>query len=159
MTTKIKPEKKPHINRWQPHVTVAAIIKHENKFLFVEELINGQKFINQPAGHLEKNESFVEAVSRETLEETGWHFVPQFLIGIYRWVHPHTQETFLRHCFTGEATHQEQNYQLDKGILRTLWLDKNELKQHPSELRSPLVSQCIDDFETGVRYPIDLYRA
>ena len=158
MTVGTNLENKQLINRWQPHVTVAAIIEHDNKFLFVEEQINGQIFINQPAGHIEENESFTDAVIRETLEETGWHFVPQFLIGIYRWMHPQTGETFLRHCFSGEVTHQEQGFQLDKEILRTLWMDKDELLQHPSELRSPLVSQCIDDYLKGSRYSLELYR-
>ena len=158
MTVETNPENKQLINRWQPHVTVAAIIEHEKKFLFVEERINDQIFINQPAGHIEENESFIDAAIRETLEETSWHFVPQFLIGIYRWIYPHTGETYLRHCFSGDVTHQEQNYILDKEILRTLWMDKDELLQQPSELRSPLVTQCVDDYLKGSRYSLELYQ-
>ena len=58
------------LNYWAPHVTVAAIIHKDGKFLLVEETVNGERVINQPAGHLENNESFIDAVIRETLEET-----------------------------------------------------------------------------------------
>jgi 8-oxo-dGTP pyrophosphatase MutT (NUDIX family) len=38
----------------------------------VEEISNGKRVLNQPAGHLEPNESLVEAAVREVHEETGW---------------------------------------------------------------------------------------
>ena len=56
---------------WKPHATVAAIIEREQKFLMIEELVDGERVINQPAGHLDPDESLVEAAVRETLEEAG----------------------------------------------------------------------------------------
>ncbi|MCJ8273375.1 MAG: NUDIX domain-containing protein, partial [Psychrosphaera sp.] len=38
----------------------------------VEEDIDGQMTLNQPAGHLESGESLIDAVIRETQEETAW---------------------------------------------------------------------------------------
>ena len=57
--------------RWPPEITVAAIVPRNQDFLMVEELSQGKTVINQPAGHLEPNESLIEAVIREVLEETA----------------------------------------------------------------------------------------
>ena len=56
---------------WKPHVTVAAIAEKDNRFLIVEEMVDGQLVYNQPAGHLDSGESLIEAVIRETFEETA----------------------------------------------------------------------------------------
>ncbi len=39
--------------RWLPHVTVAAVIERDGRFLRVEEEPDEGVVINQPAGHLE----------------------------------------------------------------------------------------------------------
>ena len=62
---------------WKPHATVAAIIERDNKFLMVEELVQGKQVINPPAGHLDPNESLVEAAICETQEETACQFIPE----------------------------------------------------------------------------------
>ena len=48
----------------QLHITVATIVAKEDKFLMVEELRDGEKVYNQPAGHLEVGESLVNAAVR-----------------------------------------------------------------------------------------------
>jgi 8-oxo-dGTP pyrophosphatase MutT (NUDIX family) len=68
---------------WKPSVTVAAIIERNKRFLMVEEETNEGIRINQPAGHLDPNESLEQAVIRETLEETAHDFTPTALIGTY----------------------------------------------------------------------------
>ena len=50
---------------FKPHVTVACVVHAEGKFLVVEETINGKALWNQPAGHLEADETLVEAAARE----------------------------------------------------------------------------------------------
>ena len=62
---------------WHPHVTVAAVIEDQQRFLLVEESSDNLIVLNQPAGHLEAGETILEAVIRETLEETAWQFVPE----------------------------------------------------------------------------------
>ena len=77
--------------QWKPNTTVAAIIEKDDKFLLVEEDIEGRIVFNQPAGHLEKGETLIEAVKREVLEETTYKFTPESLIGIYLYQNPNNK--------------------------------------------------------------------
>jgi len=141
---------------WKPHATVAAIIERDGKFLMVEELINGQRLFNQPAGHLDPDESLLDAVIRETREETAWHFVAEAVTGIYLWKHPDNGETFLRIAFCGQCSDHNPGQALDDGILQAVWMTRDELGQQKQQLRSPMVINCIDDYMTGKRYPLDV---
>ncbi len=141
---------------WVPHITVAAVVQKDDRFLLVEELVGGRKVFNQPAGHLEDGESLVEAVVRETLEETAWCFEPEALGGIYQWTHPEKQKTFIRFAFTGAVTKHLADRELDSGIIRAVWLDKDQLLARSGQLRSPMVLQCIDDYLSGKRFPLDI---
>lgn len=105
---------------------------------------------------MEPGESLIEAVIRETLEETAWQFRPNALIGIYRWIHPLKNATYLRHCFSGTIT-QNTGQPLDKEIIETIWLTQEEILQREKELRSPLVSLCIEDYLDGKQYPLTLF--
>ena len=142
----------PHL-----HVTVAAIIERDARFLMVEERIRGQNVLNQPAGPVENGESFLDAVRRETLEETAWTFEPEAVTGIYRWVLPGTEETYFRHCFCGSVTDFDATRQLDSDILRTEWLSLDELQARKARLRSPLVLRCLQDYLAGARFGLALY--
>ena len=64
---------------WKPHVTVAAVIERDNRFLLVEEETPHGLQFNQPAGHFEQNEDLISAVKREVFEETAWQFEPSEL--------------------------------------------------------------------------------
>jgi len=141
---------------WKPDVTVAAVAQRDGKFLFVEERSGGRVVLNQPAGHLEDGETFLEAVVRETLEETAWRFEPQAVVGVYVWRPPHAARTFLRVAFSGELRDHDPARPLDRGILRTRWLTREQLHEPRLRLRSPLVTQCLDDYLAGVRHPLSL---
>jgi 8-oxo-dGTP pyrophosphatase MutT (NUDIX family) len=141
---------------WKPDVTVAAVAQRDGKFLFVEERSGGRVVLNQPAGHLEDGETFLEAVVRETLEETAWGFEPQAVVGVYVWRPPHAARTFLRVAFSGELRDHDPTRPLDRGILRTRWLTREQLHEPRLRLRSPLVTQCLDDYLSGVRHPLSL---
>jgi len=143
--------------RWQPFVTVAAIIENDNKFLLVEENINDQIFFNQPAGHWEYGESLQEAITREVLEETAWHFIATDLVRIYQWS-PTSEEdkTFLRFTFCGNVERFEENLPLDEKIIRTHWLSYEEIKALNAQHRSPQVMRCIDEYLEGKHYPLDI---
>jgi 8-oxo-dGTP pyrophosphatase MutT (NUDIX family) len=141
---------------WKPDVTVAALAERDGQFLFVEERAGGRVVINQPAGHLEEGETFLQAVIRETLEETAWSFEPTAVVGVYVWRPEHQARTFLRVAFAGELGAHDPARPLDRGILRTRWLARQELAHPRIRLRSPLVTQCVDDYLAGARYPLSL---
>ena len=142
---------------WTPHVTVAAVIADDGRYLMVEEH-TGQPgtVFNQPAGHLEANESLIDAAIRETLEETGYTFTPEVVTGLYRWIEPNSGKTYLRICFSGSATPPAQPPKLDTGIVATHWLSLEELDALTPRLRSPLVRRSIEDHIGGCRYPLAL---
>ncbi len=141
---------------WKPDVTVAAVVERDGQFLFVEERASGRVVLNQPAGHLENGETLFEAVAREVLEETAWTFVPQHVTGVYVWAPEHLSRTFLRVAFTGRLEGHDPARPLDHGILRTRWLDREQLLTAQSKHRSPLVLRCVDDYLGGARYPLEL---
>jgi len=138
---------------WRPDVTVATIVPRDGRFLVVEERIRGELVVNQPAGHLEPNESFAEAARRETLEETGWTVELTELIGIYQWTRPGDGWQVLRVTFAAQPLSHDAFRSLDAGIERALWLTRAEIAA--SRLRSPLVLRNIDDWKSGRRLPLD----
>lgn len=140
---------------WSPEVTVAAVTMREGRFLMVEERIGGQQVLNQPAGHLEEGETLLAAVIRETREETAWRFTPEALVGTYLWRNPDTGRGFLRFAFCGDVDDLRSEQRLDFGIVRALWLSREELLAQPARLRSPLVMRCVDDYLRGARHPLD----
>lgn len=139
---------------WTPHVTVSAVVQQDGGFLLVEETAQGGSALNQPAGHLEENETLLQAVVRETLEETAWHFRPEALLGVYRWLNPRNQVTYLRFAFTGSLLRHEPERPLDHGILRALWMTPEAIRQSVASHRSPLVLRCVEDYLSGVRHPL-----
>jgi ADP-ribose pyrophosphatase YjhB (NUDIX family) len=141
---------------WKPNVTVAAIVEQDGKFLLVEEEAGGEIVLNQPAGHWERNESLQQGASREALEETGYHFAPTALVGIYRWPHPKKEITYLRFAFAGHITGHDAERKLDEGIIRAVWLTPAEIQRDLARHRSPLVLRCIEDYLAGRRYPLEL---
>ncbi len=140
---------------WIPHITVAAVIERDGKFLLVEECVEQKAVYNQPAGHLEENESLLEAAVRETLEETAMEFTPEYLLGVYQWKHAHSRETYIRVAFTGSANEALRRRPLSKGILGTAWLTYQQVLSLPeNRLRSSMVRCCIESYVAAVRYPL-----
>lgn len=141
---------------WNPHITVAAIIESNHHFLLVEERIAGEQVLNQPAGHLEDNETLIDAVIRETYEETTWRFQPSHLVGIYHWQQPRNKETYIRFSFTGQALEQDNDASLDPDIEQAIWLPYADIVKRQSQHRSPLVLTCINDYLAGQRFALEL---
>jgi 8-oxo-dGTP pyrophosphatase MutT (NUDIX family) len=142
----------------RPDLTVAAVVERNGEFLLVEERVRNRMVINQPAGHVERGEQLLEAVVRETLEETAWSFVPHALIGVYLWDHVDRQRSYLRFAFTGTLKAHDPLRPLDRPIERTLWMSREQIRAHSARLRSPMVLSCIDDYLAGRRYPLDMLR-
>ena len=143
---------------WKPHVTVAAIVEREGRFLLVEEHTTDGVRLNQPAGHLDEGESLLTACVREALEETAHHVAVDALVGIYQWVRPAGDITYLRFAFACTLLSEEVGRALDAGIIRAVWLTREELLAQPERLRSPLVLQCVEDYLAGQRFPLTVIR-
>jgi 8-oxo-dGTP pyrophosphatase MutT (NUDIX family) len=141
---------------WQPDVTVATVVVRDGRLLCVEERSNGQLVVNQPAGHLEPDETLVEAALRETREETGWNVRVTHLVGAYQWKAPETGRHYLRFAFAAEPLDQIPDAGLDEGIVRVLWLTPAELQAEVARHRSPLVWRTAADFLGGCRHPLSL---
>ncbi|WP_028238875.1 NUDIX hydrolase [Stutzerimonas azotifigens] len=143
---------------WQPHITVATIVEDQGRFLLVEEYDQDELVLNQPAGHLEANETLLEAAIRETLEETGWDVELTGVVGIYLYTAPRNGVTYQRVCFSAKPIGHDPQRPLDTGILRAVWLDRDTLAADPSRWRSELVVRCIDDYLAGSRHALDLVK-
>ena len=141
---------------WKPHVTVAAVVESGARFLLVQERINDQTVYNQPAGHLEDGESLVAAVIRETLEETGWQFEPEAIIGLYRWQQPGKKKTYLRVAFAGRGVRHDEQRRLDPDIEEVLWMCVAEMRRQAGRLRSPMVLRTVEDYLAGSRFSLSL---
>jgi 8-oxo-dGTP pyrophosphatase MutT (NUDIX family) len=141
---------------WQPDVTVATIVVSDGRLLMVEEHAGGRLVLNQPAGHLEPDESLVEAALRETLEETGWDVRLTAFVGAYQWKAPETGRHYLRFAFAAEPVTHHPDRALDDGITRALWLTPGELQAEAARHRSPLVWRSASDFLAGRRQPLEL---
>ncbi|MBF7687537.1 NUDIX hydrolase [Acinetobacter rathckeae] len=145
-------------NAWSTHVTVATVIEKDGQYLFVEEHSEGivHTVYNQPAGHLEYNETLIAAAQRETLEETGYCVEIDHLIGIYSYTPPMAPDrTYFRFCFAAHILNDVANTTLDPDIIRTVWLSKEELELS-AQARSPLVIKAIQDYEKGQKYPLSM---
>lgn len=140
--------------QWMPHATVAAIVEDNGKFLLVEEITDRGNRFNQPAGHLEDNETLLEAVTRETLEETAYTFKPTSFLGVYHWKHAHNDTTYLRFAYIGNVSNHQPNLALDDGIIRAVWMTVDEVRSKVNLMRSPQVLTCIEDYLSGKRFPL-----
>jgi len=129
----------------KPHVTVAAIVKNKQQFLLVKERdkFTQQICYNQPAGHLEENETLAQAASRELLEETGLNLKPSGFLGVYN-LHAANGVHYLRFCFLFEITDETAMLKPeDSDIISANWHNYEQIKELP--LRSHLVLKCIQD--------------
>lgn len=138
-----------------PDVTVAAIVERDGRFLLVEEQIHSRLVFNQPAGHVEPDETLAAAVVREALEETAWRFTPHALLGTYLWRNPASGVPYLRFAFIGSVADHLPGRVLDHPVVATHWLTRAEVAAQGPRLRSPMVLRCIDDYLAGQQLPLD----
>lgn len=139
---------------WFAHVTVAAVVEKDGRFLMVHEQSDGQHVYNQPAGHLEKNETLLQACVRETQEETGWQVKPLNLLGISQYLAPANGVTYLRHTFLAEPI-KNLHTELDSDIIEAVWLSYDEIKALGPSLRSPLVLNDLKRYKNNVRISLE----
>lgn len=151
---------------WYPRKTVAVVVEQQDnlkdplrsRFLMVEERSDGKIVFNQPAGHLDPGESLAAAALREALEETGWDLELTAFLGLYHYVAPKGQDSYIRSCFVARAVAERPGYLLDPDVIAARWLSLAELQQRPDQIRSPLVLPVIEDYLAGRSYPLQSVR-
>jgi 8-oxo-dGTP pyrophosphatase MutT (NUDIX family) len=145
--------------RWNPRVTVAAVIERDGRFLLIEEETALGLKLNTPAGHLEPGETPAQGCAREVLEEAAYDFTPTAFLGVYlarsRKNSTGEDQTYLRMAFCGDLGKHHEGRALDDGIVRTLWMTPDEVRASASRHRSPLVLKCVEDYLAGVRHPLE----
>jgi 8-oxo-dGTP pyrophosphatase MutT (NUDIX family) len=134
-------------------LTVAAIVERNGRFLVVEETdgVNPEHVLNQPAGHVDPGETILDAVVRETLEETATAFTPEAVIGVYQ-LRARNGRDYCRICFSGSVPPDAVARPLEGEILACHWLTRDEIAA--GRPRSSLVLRCIDDYLSGRRLPL-----
>jgi ADP-ribose pyrophosphatase YjhB (NUDIX family) len=140
---------------FKPHVTVATVVERDARFLLVEEYSNGNLVINQPAGHLETDETLQQAALRETLEETAWEVQLLGVVGVSLYTAPANGVTYLRSTFAARPLRRLQQ-DLDKAIVRAVWLSLEEMRACSGKMRSPLVIASVEQYLAGSCYPLEL---
>lgn len=143
---------------FKPEITVASVIEKDGRFLMVEEETEHGITLNQPAGHLEADESLQDAAVRETLEETAYQMVPDGLVGVY--LLQYTLEkgkkvSFLRFTFSGQALSRSDR-PLDSDIMRAVWMTYDEILASRHRHRSKLVLQSVEDYLKGQNMPLSM---
>ena len=141
---------------WAPHVTVATIIERDNRFLMVYEEADGKNVYNQPAGHLDPNETLKEAAIRETLEETGWTVELTGVVGVNLYTAPSNGITYFRTTFIAQPLSHDVTLALDTGIIEAVWLTYEELLARKDQMRSPMTLRIIEEYRAGRRFPLDV---
>lgn len=136
------------------HLTVAAVIARDDKFLMVREHDNGREVINQPAGHVEPGETLQEAALREVLEETGWQVRLTALLGLTHYTAPSNGKIYYRVSFVAEPIAQNDNAVLDSDIIAAEWMALEQLQNNP-HLRSPMVLSDIIKYLNKIIYPLE----
>ena len=140
---------------FEPHVTVATVVERDGRFLLVEEWAEGRLVCNQPAGHLDANETLQAAAIRETLEETAWEVELRGVVGLALYTAPANGITYMRTTFAATAL-QHLDRALDTDIERVLWLSYEEMLASSAKMRSPLVITTVEQYLAGNCYPLDL---
>lgn len=113
-------------------VTVLCMIYDDNKILLQDRVKKDWKGLTFPGGHVEKEESFVQAVIREMYEETGLTIIEPKLCGVKQFQTDEDERymvlLFKTDKFKGTLTSS------DEGEMK--WIERESLKDY----------ELVDDF-------------
>ena len=144
--------------RFKPFLTLALIIEHEGRFLMVEEYQEtGELCFGTIAGHVEAQESIIEAAKREGLEECGCEVVLDHLVGVYDYVKDY--ETIIRFTFKAHLKDDDVSKikiaDPDGDIVGIKWYTKEEIYANKKMWRTRLIGYNFDDYFKGKAIPLD----
>lgn len=108
-------------------ITVLCMIYQNNKILLQNRVKEDWKGYTFPGGHVEKQESFVQAAIREMKEETGLTVRSLNLCGVKQFQTDLDERyivlLFKTNCFEGTLTASEEG--------EMVWVDRSRLMEYP----------------------------
>lgn len=139
----------------------AALIEKGGKFLLVKEVKEiAKNQWNHPAGWIEVGEDPIEGVKREVKEETGYDFVPEYVLGVYSFYKSFTKLNIAPHAikivFLGRISERPTG-KLADDVSEAKWFTAEEIKNMDSStLRDLDIKKMMEDYLLGRRYPLDI---
>lgn len=119
---------------------------------------------NHPAGWIDVGENPVEAAQREVLEETGFTFVAEYILGIYSLVRQDLKKELkatpqsIKILFIGKILDKAPR-QLLGDTSEVKWFLPDEIYQmNAATLRDLDIKTAVRDYFDGKRYPLELLR-
>ena len=106
-------------------LTNMCMIYDENKVLVQDKVDKNWGGITFPGGHVEKGESFSDAVIREIYEETGLKITSPVLCGIKDWIN----EDGSRYMVLCYKTNQYEGQLVSSSEGKVYWMGLDEMKQ------------------------------
>lgn len=139
-------------------VSVATFIERNGKLLLVRQKPEKGGKWGPPAGHLELNESIIDAAKRETLEETGFEIKLLNLVGIYSL--GDVQRRRITFVFRVEII-GGKGVPTGKETAELKWFTKEGVERLIVEdgLYKPEYNQkCLPDWLSGETYPLSILK-
>jgi ADP-ribose pyrophosphatase YjhB (NUDIX family) len=148
---------------------VGAIIEKEGKILLVKEVQNfsgGKKGPDHgkwshPAGWIDVGEDPIMSAKREVEEETGYEFTPKHILGVFSLVRKDIKKDTgtphgIKIIFTG-AISEKIKFSLAEDVSEVKWFLPEEIYQmDQATLRDLDIKQMVQDYFSGIKYPLDL---
>ena len=149
------------MERHPARVIVAGFVERDGKLLVIRERpaklpADHEPVINQPAGHVEKNETLTDSDVREVMEESGYRVRPVELVGVHQVIVTSEERTTIAFLFRCELVEETQEPIEAPEIVEALWLTQDEIMARAREHRSKTTTARFETYFSGSRYPLEV---
>lgn len=143
---------------------VGGLLERNGKFLLVREAYRkgpDHGKWNHPAGWIDVGEDPIKAVKREVLEESGYEFIPKYLLGVYSLVRNDIEKEIggtphgIKLIFIGDISANPVS-ELHDDVSETKWFAPEEIYAMDSaKLRDTDIKQMVKDYLAGKKFSLD----
>lgn len=130
----------------------ALVIKDEKVLMIKEKSPDISGLWNLPGAHIRLKERVVDAVIRGTLEETGLHFIPESLLGIYTSC---TDNHYYHFVVKGNITPDQESGTISG--TESEWVSLSEMSNREL-INARQLENIIDDYLSGFHIPLSLLK-